>query len=81
MGWVSAKVKQKIKRVCLRCRLKLCQMIEQHIRPINGHSQHIYLSLVLFQPRKTRPYLTERLMMGRKESNQTNKQYGAHWRA
>ena len=30
--------------------------------------------LVLVQPRKTRPCLTERLLMGRKESNQTNKQ-------
>ena len=30
-------------------------------------------SLVLVQPRKTRPYITERLMMGHKESNQTNK--------
>ena len=33
-----------------------------------------YLSLVLVQPRKTRPCLTERLLMGLKESNQTNKQ-------
>ena len=31
-----------------------------------------YLELV--QPRKTRLCLTERLLMGRKESNQTNKQ-------
>ena len=30
-------------------------------------------SLVLVQPRKTPPYITERLLMGRKESNQTNK--------
>ena len=28
-------------------------------------------SLVLVQPRKTSPCLTERLLMGRKESNQT----------
>ena len=28
--------------------------------------------LVLFQPRKIRPFITERLLMGRKESNQTN---------
>ena len=35
--------------------------------------QDIYPSLVLVQPRKTRPCLTERLLMGRKESNQTNK--------
>ena len=32
---------------------------------------HIYPSLVLVQPRKTRPYITERLLMGRKESKQT----------
>ena len=31
----------------------------------------MYLSLVLAQPRKTRPCLTERLLMGSKESNQT----------
>ena len=34
-------------------------------------SKNINPSLVLVQPRKTRPYITERLMMGRKESNQT----------
>ena len=34
-------------------------------------SKNIYPSLVLVQPRKTRPYITERLLMGRKESNQT----------
>ena len=34
----------------------------------------MYPSLVLVQPRKTRPCLTERLLMGRKESNQTIKQ-------
>ena len=31
-----------------------------------------YPSLVLVQPRKTRPYITERLLIGRKETNQTN---------
>ena len=36
-------------------------------------ARHIYPSLVLVQPRKTLPYITERLLMGRKESNQTNK--------
>ena len=36
-------------------------------------ARHIYPSLVLVQPRKTRPYITERLLMGRKESNQTFK--------
>ena len=34
---------------------------------------NLYPSLVLVQPRKTHPCLTERLFMGRKETNQTNK--------
>ena len=37
-------------------------------------SKNINPSLVLVQPRKARPFITERLLMGRKESNQTNKQ-------
>ena len=36
-------------------------------------SKNINPSLVLVQPRKTRPFITERLLMGRKESNQTNR--------
>ena len=36
-------------------------------------SKNINPSLVLVQPRKTRPFITERLLMGRKESIQTNK--------
>ena len=36
-------------------------------------ARHIYPSLVLVQPRKICPCLTERLLMGRKESYQTNK--------
>ena len=34
-------------------------------------ARHINPSLVLVQPRKTRPFITERLLMGRKELNQT----------
>ena len=34
-------------------------------------SKNVKLSLVLVQPRKTRPFITERLLMGRKESKQT----------
>ena len=34
-------------------------------------SKNINPSLVLVQPRKTRPFITERLLMGRKGSNQT----------
>ena len=36
-------------------------------------ARHINPSLVLVQPRKTHPYITERLLMGRKESNQPTK--------
>ena len=36
-------------------------------------SKNINPSLVLVQPRKTCPFITERLLMGRKELNQTNK--------
>ena len=36
-------------------------------------SKNINPSLVLAQLRKTRPFITERLLMGRKESNQTKK--------
>ena len=36
-------------------------------------SKNINPSLVLVQPRKTRPFITERLLVGRRESNQTNK--------
>ena len=34
-------------------------------------SKNINSSLVLVQPRKTHPFITERLLMGRKELNQT----------
>ena len=36
-------------------------------------SKNIDPTLVLVQPRKSHPFLTKRLLMGRKESNQTNK--------
>ena len=36
-------------------------------------SKNINPSLVLVQPRKTCPFIAERLLMGHKESNQTNK--------
>ena len=44
------------------------------VTPLCPWARHINPSLVLVQPRKTHPCLTERLLMGRKESNQTNKQ-------
>ena len=46
--------------------------------PCGPSARQIYPSLVLVQPRKLCPCLTERLMMGRKKSNQTNKR-GPIW--
>ena len=47
-------------------------------REFEPHRRHlrknINFSLVLVQPRKARPFITERLLMERKETNQTNKQ-------
>ena len=41
-------------------------------------SKNINPSLVLVQPRKTRPFITEKLLMGRNlESNQTKKPVGS----
>ena len=37
-------------------------------------SKNINPNLVRVQPRKTHPFINERLLMGRKESHQTNKQ-------
>ena len=36
-------------------------------------SKNISPSLVLVQPKKTHPYITERLLIGRKESNRTKR--------
>ena len=41
--------------------------------------QDHYPSLVLVQPRKTRPCLTERLLMGRKESNKQTEPLFLHF--
>ena len=41
-------------------------------------SKNINPSLVLVQPRKTCPFKTERLLMGRKESNQTKSYRDIH---
>ena len=66
-----------------------CQMrprgrgFEPHLRHcVVSLSKNINPSLVLVQPRKTRPYIhvTERLLMGHKESNQTNKTPAKHHR-
>ena len=49
-------------------------VFESHSPPPSRTHAQFYPSLVLVLPRKNRPYITERLLMGRKESNQTNKQ-------
>ena len=51
-----------------------CRGFEPHWRHcVVPLSKNINPSLFLVQPRKTRPIIAERLLMGRKESNQTNK--------
>ena len=42
-------------------------------------SKNINPNLVLVQPRKTRPFITEILLMGRKESNQTKQISSPDW--
>ena len=51
----------------------------RRFEPHRGHcvvslSKNINPSVVLVKPRKTRPFITERLLMECEESNQTNKQ-------
>ena len=59
----------------------MCRVLD--LRPkgcrFEPHRRHCIVVLeqdtfILASPRKTRPCLTERLLMGRKESNQINKQ-------
>ena len=55
-----------------------CLTLDRGFEPHRRHcvvslSKNINPSLVLVQPRKTRPFITEKLLMGRKESNQTKK--------
>ena len=56
-----------------------CLTRDRRFEPHGRHcvvslSKNINPSLVLIQPRKTRLFTTERLLMGRKESNQIDKQ-------
>ena len=64
--WLSGRV--------LDSRPKGCGFEPDRRHCVVSLSKYINPSLVLVQPRKTRPFITERLLMGRKESNQTNKQ-------
>ena len=55
----------------------LGRRFEPHLRHCVVYlSKNINHSLVLVQPRKTRPFITERLLMGCKESNQTKTNHG-----
>ena len=62
----------------LSCRVLDSRPRGHRFKPHLGHcfvslNKNIKPSLVLVQPKKTCPYITERLLMGRKESNQRNK--------
>ena len=59
-------------------RLRGCGFEPHRRHCVVSLSKNIDPSLVLVQPRKTHPFITERLLMGRKESNQTNKQDSAY---
>ena len=52
------------------------RVIEPHRRHcVVSVGKNINPSLVLVQPRKTCPFITERLSMGRKESNRTKQNF------
>ena len=63
MQWLSGRV--------LDSRPRGCGFVPHQRHCVVSFSKNINPSLVLVQPRKTRPLLTERLLMGRKESDQT----------
>ena len=59
--WLSGRV--------LDSRLRGCGFEPHRRHCVVSLSKNINPSVVLVQPRKTRPFITERLLMGRKESN------------
>ena len=69
----------KTKPHCLVYVVLLFPLLFREVRGFKPHQRHcsvslsknINPSLALVQPRKTRPFIIERLLMGRKESNQT----------
>ena len=69
--WLSGKV--------LDSRLRDCGFEPHRRHCVVSLSKNINPSLVLVQPRKTCPYITERLLMVHKESNQTNNQRYLIW--
>ena len=58
----------------LDSRLRGCGFEPHRRHCVVSLNKNISSSLELVLPRKTCPFITERLLMGRKESNQTNKQ-------
>ena len=66
--WLSGRV--------LDLRLKGCGFEPHRRHCVVSLSKTINPSLVLVQPRKTYPYITERLLMGRKESNKKKRCIG-----
>ena len=50
-----------------------CPQVQRHC--VVSLSKNINPSLVLVQPRKTHPFITERLLMGHKESNQAKNMF------
>ena len=64
--WLSGRV--------LDMRLRGCGFEPHRRHCVVSLSKNINFSLVLVQPRKTRPFIIERLLMGRKESNQRKKE-------
>ena len=61
--WLSGRV--------LDSRQRGCGFKPHRLHCIVVMSKNINPSLVLVQPRKTRPFIIERLLMGHKESDQT----------
>ena len=65
------------------CRLLDSRPRGRGLKPHRRHcvvsfSKNINPSLVLVQPRKTRHFITERLLMGPKDSNQTKRCWKSH---
>ena len=58
----------------LSSRTQVTKINNKKVIAENHCEKHKKSSLVPAQQRKTRPFITERLLMGHKESNQTKKQ-------
>ena len=75
--WLKLTVSRNLYRNTIGSTVAQCLTRDQDASPASPRCglRHIYPSLVLVQPRKTRPCLTERLLMGRKESNQMKQEH------